>query len=215
MKSKKLLLIFFILIFVASCSHKNVKKENQNPEIKKPAKVYIPPFKYYRENGYSNWDIKVKKENISYSYDQESMILIARDLADKFYLKLKNMRKDYKPYSYEDVENVFETNAENVPLKKIKRRFNVKYIIQGYILKFVEREGNSFSVKRPAEVDFVIVMKDIDSGEIVWQAEYHEKQEPLSSNLLYFYKFLKRKGKWLSALELTENVFNKLVMSLP
>jgi len=215
MKPKKILWIFFILIFMISCSHKNVKKVNQNSEIKKPARVYIPPFKFYQEYGTTNWDIKVKKENIAYSYKQESMILIARDLADKFYLKLKNLRKDYRAYSYEDVENVFETKAENVSLKEIKRRFNVKYVIQGYILKFVEREGNSFSVKRPAEVDFVIVMKDIDSGDIVWEREFHEKQEPLSSNLLYFYKFLKRKGKWLSALELTENAFNKLVLSLP
>ncbi len=210
----KILLLGLTILLILSCSHKNVKN-SQSPIIQKPAKVYIPPFKYVANKNLQNFEIKIEMKKVKYSYNNELMDLIVRDLSEKFYLKIKNLRKDYKPYSFEDVENVFEEPCWEVPLKKIKRRFEIKYLIQGYIIKFIERQGNSFSVKTPAEVDFIITLKDLSTGKIIWQKEYHEKQETLSSNLLYFYKFLKRKGKWLSALELSESAFTKLVKELP
>ncbi len=213
--SKKIIAIFFSFIFLLSCSHKNVKVKQEVP-IKKPARVYIPPFKYFKNpNNLSNLSFSVDKNIIKYSYKNELMDLIVKDLAEKFCLKIKNYRKDYKPVSIEQVENVFELPVNKVPLNQIIKRFNIDYIIQGYIIKFIEREGNSFSVRVPAEVYFVITIIDPKSHQVVWKESYHEKQESLSSNLLYFYKFFKRKGKWLTALELTESAFNKLVKDLP
>ena len=212
---KKFLIIICSILFLFSCSHKNVKKENEI-SIKKPVKVYIPPFKYLKSSkNFVNLNIKIEKNKIKYSYNYELLDLIVRDLSQKFYIKLKNLRKDYKPVSIDDVENVFQTPVNKIPLDKIVQRFNIDYVINGYIIKFVEREGNSFSVKVPAEVYFIITMTNPKTGEVVWFTQYHEKQESLSSNLLYFYKFFKRKGKWVSVLELTESAFYKIISELP
>ena len=212
---KKFLILCCIFLLLCSCSHKNVKKKNE-VSIKKPARVYIPPFRYLKTSkNFTNLNIKIEKNTIKYSYNYELLDLIVRDLAQKFYIKLKNTRKDYKPVSIDDVENVFEAPANKIPLNQIVQRFKIDYIINGYIIKFVEREGNSFSVKVPAEVYFIITMTNPNTGDIIWYTQYHEKQESLSSNLLYFYKFFKRKGKWVSVLELTESAFNKIISELP
>ncbi len=210
----KKIFIILIIVFLFSCSHKNIKKNEV--QVKKPTRVYVAPFKYLKSPiEFSNLDIKIEKNMIKYSYNNQLLDLIVRDLAQKFYIKLKNLRKDYRPVSIDDVENVFQVPVNKVSKKDIAERFNVDYIIQGYIIKFVERQGNSFSVKVPAEVHFIIIMKDIRTNKVLWYKQYHEKQESLSSNLLYFYKFFKRKGKWVSVMELTEAAFNKIILELP
>ncbi len=210
----KKIFIVLSIVFLFACSHKNVKKSEVN--VKKPTKVYVAPFKYLKSSmKFSNLDIKIEKNMIKYSYNNELLDLIVRDLAQKFYIKLKNLRKDYKPVSIDDVENVFQVPVNKVSYEDIAERFNVDYIIQGYVIKFIERQGNSFSVNVPAEVQFIIIMKDIRTNKVLWYKQYHEKQESLSSNLLYFYKFFKRKGKWVSVLELTESAFNKIILELP
>ncbi len=211
---KKIFFFILLLFFLFSCSHKNVKENKV--QVKKPTRVYIPSFQYLKlPKKFDNLDIKIEKDQIKYSYNYELLDLIVRDLAQKLYLKIKNTRKDYKPVSIDNVENVFETPAEKVDIKEIIRRFDVDYILKGYIVKFIEREGNSFSVKVPAEVHLIITLVDAKTGKLIWWTQYHEKQESLSSNLLYFYKFFKRKGKWVSVMELTEAGFEKIVLELP
>jgi hypothetical protein len=113
------------------------------------------------------------------------------------------------------VESAFNMPIDRIPLFEIVKRFKIDYVIDGFVYKFIEREGSEFSVKKPATVHFVISVRDAMNNDAIWQKEYFEEQQELSKNLLNILNFFKRKAKWLTALELAESEIDKIVRELP
>ncbi len=214
MKPKKILSIIFILFLMTSCFHKNNIKKNDFI-IKKPAKVIVMPFVKVNSDIQDKIRCKSPDKLIVCSYKDEQFKLIGRQLATKFYFALRDKRKDYNPVEIDDVENAFQQSISQINVNSIVSRFKIDYIIEGYVYKFIERKGSEFSVQEPATVHFVVVIRNAITGEIIWQKEYYEKQKELSKNLLNVFSFFKRKGRWLTALELAEHGINKIVNELP
>lgn len=214
--SKRIFFLFLIFLFFifSSCAHKKDVKKISQITIEKPAKVFIPPFLKVNENIKRNFKCQVKDKSIVCNYTDEQFKLIGRQLATKFYFALQK-REDYKPVSIDTVENVFQKNIDEISINKIVERFKIHYIIEGFVYKFIERKGSDYSVEEPATIHFVIALRNAVTGEIVWQKEYYEKQQELSKNLLNIFNFFKRKGKWLTALELAEQSIYKVVDELP
>ena len=217
MNSKKhllsLLLIFSFLLFL-SCAHKKDVKKVSQITIEKPAKVFIPPFTKVTERIKKNFKCEIADKSIVCNYSDEQFKLIGRQLATKFYFALQK-RDDYKPVSIDSVENVFQKSIDKISINEIVEKFKIHYIIEGFVYKFIERKGSDYSVEEPATIHFVIALRNAITGEIVWQKEYYEKQQELSKNLLNIFNFFKRKGKWLTALELAEQSIYKIVDELP
>jgi hypothetical protein len=212
----KIFLFISMLLFFFSCSHKkDIKTSSPEYQIKKPAKVLILPFKKITQANERKLTCNVINKKVVCSYSDEQFKLIGRKLADDFYYALKEKREDYKPISIDTVENAFNRPFKFIKLQDIVRRFNIDYLIEGYIYKFIEREGSAYSVKRPATVHFVVGIRDAITGEVVWQKEYYEEQKDLSQNILNIVNFFKRKAKWLTALELAEYELNKIVSEMP
>ncbi len=214
MKKRQLSLIL-ILIFLSACFHKKNNIKQTEFIIKKPAKVIILPF--VKVNNTIQRKIKCNSpdKSVVCSYKSDEFKLIGRQLATKFYFALINKRKDYEPVELDDVENAFQKNISQININDIVDRFKIDYIIEGYVYKFIERKGSEYSVVEPATVHFVVVIRNAVTGEIVWQKDYYEKQKALSKNLLNVFNFFKRKGRWLTALELAEHGINKIVNELP
>ena len=214
---KKTLCFFitvFILIFSLSCSHKkDIKRENSL--IRKPAKVIILPFKKINSSLEKHLKCDISNKKVVCSYSESQFKQIGRQLATDFYYSLKDNRKDYEPVMLDTVERAFNKPISMIPTYEIVKRFKIDYIIEGFVYKFIEREGSDFSVKRPATVHFVISIRDSQNGDAVWQKEYYEEQQDLSKNLLNILNFFKRKAKWLTALELSEMEIDKIVKELP
>ena len=74
------------------------------------------------------------------------------------------------------------------------------------IYRFQERKGGNFAVEKPASVAFHMhLMKDGVVGRVF---AYSEEQKALTQNILTMGKFLKRGGKWVTAVELGEEGIN-------
>jgi TolB-like protein len=214
MKARKIFSLIFVLFLLVSCSHKKDIKKTEFI-IKKPAKVVVMPFVKVTDELQSRIKCKSPDKLVVCSYKTEQFRLIGRKLATKFYFALEDKRKDYEPVDLDDVENAFQKDIVQINVNEIADRFKVDYIIEGYVYKFIERKGSEYSVEEPAMVHFVVVIRNAITGEVVWQKDYYEKQKELSKNLLNVFNFFKRKGRWLTALELAEHGINKIVNELP
>ncbi|GEM_PF-6098847 len=212
--SKKIFLTVLILIFITSCAGKKGLEKHDVVTIHKPASVLVVPFIKITNDNIDKVNCKVKDKLINCTYKDDKFKLIGLQLADKFYFSLQN-RTDYKPISISSVESVFNQNIEKINISDIVEKFKIDYIIEGYIYKFKERQGSEYSVKEAATVHFVVVLRNPITGESLWSKEYYEQQEELSNNLLNVFNFFKRKGKWLTALELSEQAIEKIVNELP
>ncbi len=85
---------------------------------------------------------------------------------------------------------------------KAGRHAGTDAVLIGHIFRFVERQGNRASVVSPASVAFDLHLIDVDSGKIIWTANFDQTQQPLSENLLELGSFIKRGASWVSAEEL-------------
>jgi len=84
-------------------------------------------------------------------------------------------------------------------------------VVAGHLYRFKERVGTGFSVESPASVAFHIDLVRVADGHVVWSGNFDETQQSLFEDLFTLSKFLKRKGRWITAKELAisglENVF--------
>lgn len=87
-------------------------------------------------------------------------------------------------------------------------------VIFGRVFRFQRRVGTDFGVTEPASVWFELAVADVASSAVIWQDEFDQTQQPLSSNLLNWWMFWSAGPRWLSAGELAgvgiERMFGRL-----
>ncbi|MDQ7031384.1 MAG: hypothetical protein Q9M37_01505 [Desulfonauticus sp.] len=82
------------------------------------------------------------------------------------------------------------------------------YLLVPYIYCYQKREGTAYGVKRPAHVMFDLFLIDVKNTKLAYRFHFDERQVSLSENLFTLNKFLARKGKWVTALELFKEGLN-------
>jgi hypothetical protein len=87
-------------------------------------------------------------------------------------------------------------------------------ILFGRVLRFRERVGEDLGVSSPASVAFVLQLRDVKRGDVVWTGEYQETQKALSENLFAISDFTRRGAKWVRAEELARDGVRKAVEQL-
>jgi hypothetical protein len=95
------------------------------------------------------------------------------------------------------------------------RSFKADLIITGYIYRFKERRGKSYSIHTPASVAFDITLLDVSDGRVLWTGHVDETQQALSENLLQIGKFIQRKGAWVTAEEMASSGFDHILKTFP
>ena len=95
------------------------------------------------------------------------------------------------------------------------KRAETDAVLIGHIFRFNERQGNRASVISPASVAFDLHLIDVNSGKIVWTANFDQTQRPLSENLLELSAFIKRKASWVTAEELAQGGLEDIVRRFP
>jgi hypothetical protein len=88
---------------------------------------------------------------------------------------------------------------------------NADAVLGGYVYTFQERQGGEYGAENPAKVTFELVLIHVDSGRLLWHRRYDEQQKPLLENLMAIGKFFKRKGRWVSALEMAEMAIDEML----
>jgi hypothetical protein len=100
-------------------------------------------------------------------------------------------------------------------LKQTGVELGVDGIIVGYVYRFRERQGNPYSVEKPASVAFDVHLIRVSDGLIVWRASYDKTQSSLMENIIQLSSFYKRKGKWVTARELADEGCTEILKTFP
>jgi hypothetical protein len=95
------------------------------------------------------------------------------------------------------------------------KRAGADAVLIGHIFRFLERKGNRASVASPASVAFDLHLIDVDSGKIIWTANFDQTQRSLSENLLELGSFIKRGASWVTAEELAQGGLENMLRRFP
>ena len=94
---------------------------------------------------------------------------------------------------------------------EVGRNADVDLLFVPQIIHWQERDGGEAGVARSASVKAEFYLIDIASERLFKRSVYEEQQIGLVDNLLTIDKFIKRKGRWISATELTQEGMRKAV----
>lgn len=89
-----------------------------------------------------------------------------------------------------------------------------EYLIIPQIITLRERQGSAMGVEKPAKVNMSVFLMNVGTGGVMKYAHFEEEQHTLMDNILETKKFLERKGRWLTALELAREGMNKSIAEL-
>ena len=87
-------------------------------------------------------------------------------------------------------------------------------VLIGFLYDFQERIGRDYGVQKPARLVFELNLISVVSGRMLWQARFAETQQSLSDNLFELGKFIKRKGRWVTAKEMAGVALEEKVVEL-
>jgi hypothetical protein len=85
--------------------------------------------------------------------------------------------------------------------KSVGACIKADYLLVPYVSQWQEREGGEWGVTRPAAVTLDLYLIKTDTGE-VRRYHFEEEQQGLAENLLKGGRFFKRKGRWITPLEI-------------
>lgn len=94
------------------------------------------------------------------------------------------------------------------------KKHNAQMLLVPQVLNWNEREGSNAGVTRSAHVRIEFFLINIATGSIANRSVFEEKQEGLVDNLLNVHSFIKRKGQWITAEELSVEGMRKALKDL-
>lgn len=95
------------------------------------------------------------------------------------------------------------------------RHIGADAVMSGRIYRFKKRIGTEYAVEFPASVTFDLILINVDDGRILWTGFFDETQSSLFENLLHFGKFVKRKGKWITAEQMAVSGLEEMLKEFP
>lgn len=108
----------------------------------------------------------------------------------------------------------FTISAQEV-LRRVGNELGAEGVVAGYVYRFRERKGVSYTVEQPASVAFEIHLLRVSDGALVWRGTFDKTQSSLMENLLQSASFFRGKGKWVTAEELTGEGIEQVLKTFP
>ncbi len=99
--------------------------------------------------------------------------------------------------------------------ERVGRELGADVVLAGYIYRYRERKGNNYSVKQPASVAFGIHLFRVSDGNFVWKGIFDKTQGSLLENILDVSSFIRGRGKWVTARQLSEAGVDKILKTFP
>jgi len=117
--------------------------------------------------------------------------------------------------AYRQVSATSLKNPRRQILRDVGNELGAEGIVVGYLYRFRERIGESFSVEQPASVAFEIHLIRVEDGALVWRGAFDRTQGSLMENLLQISYFFREKGRWVTAEELAAEGVKEVLKSFP
>ena len=214
--------IFSILLMVShlSCAPGQIDKEKTTPKFSGRKILVLPVKDMSRIYGQNKSIISP----FGGKYFFTGMVMDGADMVLTDYLvDYIKKRPDYICFPPSRAEGPFAEMLADMEggtwntqyLSKVGRKCRTDAVFTGCVYRFQQRVGNPHSVDAPASVEFEIHLIDSANGSIIWSGFYNETQQALSENLLNIKKFMKRKGRWISAEEMAISGLLDILRTFP
>jgi hypothetical protein len=122
----------------------------------------------------------------------------------------------------ERVEGVYRRIAAgslNKPLAEVLREtgreLEADGVLIGFLYRFRERRGVSYTVEQPASVAFEFHLLRVRDGVSVWRGVYDRTQSSLMEDLLQLPVFFRERGRWVTAEELAAEGVERILETFP
>jgi hypothetical protein len=100
-------------------------------------------------------------------------------------------------------------------LVELGRSLQADAVVSGTIYRFRRRDGGPMAANVPASVSFALEFIRVSDGRKLWGRAFDETQRSLDENLLRLGRFLKKRGKLLTAEELATLGLKEVMTSFP
>jgi hypothetical protein len=111
------------------------------------------------------------------------------------------------------------TASLKAPLRQVLRdvgsELGAEGIVLGYVYRFRERKGVSYSVEQPASVAFDLHLLRVEDGALVWRGSFDKTQHSLMEDLLQITSFFRQRGRWATAEEMAEEGMEQVLKTFP
>lgn len=116
--------------------------------------------------------------------------------------------------AYQHAVGVHQGNLTEV-LQKTATELRVEAILVGYIFRYRELKGKSYSAEKPASVAFELHLVRASDGAVIWSGAFDKTQESLMENLFQISFVFKWGIKWLTVKELSEAGVGEIMKTFP
>lgn len=100
-------------------------------------------------------------------------------------------------------------------LRRVGSELGAEGVVVGYVYRYRERKGVSYTVEQPASVAFEVHLLRVSDGALVWRGTFDKTQSSLMENVLQIASFFRGKGKWVKAEELTGEGVEQVFKTFP
>jgi hypothetical protein len=126
--------------------------------------------------------------------------------------------------SYQNIRLISQSELEGLPsLKSGKllyvaseagKELHYDAVLITSVERYRERDGSEYAVMEPASVAFSLKLLAVESGQIIWSADFDQTQQPLFENILKS-RSTGSGFRWLTAEELASAGLTKKLNSCP
>jgi len=99
--------------------------------------------------------------------------------------------------------------------REIARNLNCDAVLITTVKRYIDRQGNQYSVSQPASAAFDFKLLAAKSGRTICSGSFDETQKSLSENLFSLSGAAKRKFKWITAPDLVTEGIQKHFTTCP
>jgi hypothetical protein len=92
----------------------------------------------------------------------------------------------------------------------VGRILDADTVMVGTISQYSDKGGSEWATDSPSTVSFSVDLLSTKDGSVLWGTSFTETQKPLFDNLFEIKKFVKRKGKWITADEMAKEGARKI-----
>ncbi len=100
-------------------------------------------------------------------------------------------------------------------VQKTGKELGADGVLVGYVFRYRERKGRSYSVEKPASVAFELHLIRVSDGVTVWRSSFDRTQTSFMENLSQLSYFSKWGIKWLTARELAIEGVEEVLKTFP
>ncbi|MCX7981848.1 MAG: hypothetical protein N2572_02925 [Syntrophales bacterium] len=181
-------------------------------------KIAVLPFQSTSPEGFARIsEVGTKPASIIKSYSDAPSAAIVEELfweqlSTSLKIPLVSPSKSASAYA-EITSSSFKITFPEA-LRRLGEKLEVDAVIVGFVYRYRERIGYSYGVDKPASVFFEIQLYRCRDGTLIWRAVFDKTQKSLMEDMLDIKSFVKEKGKWVTAKDLTKEGIREIVMRM-